>query len=433
MLALIASAALGAIIGLIRQWDQQVEEHSGEYAGVRTFTFWSVLGCLGAFIATEYSAWTLPVVLLAISGQIVLARARPASSGAGSTTLAAALLTVLVGALVFWQKHQEAVLIGGLMAVLLGLKRPIHDWTRAFTETDIRATLQFVAVTGVILPLVPDQAYGPFEGFNPRSTWMMVVLISGVGFVGYVLMRLLDSRAGVVLTSILGGIASSTATTLAFTRQSRETPAQSQSYALAVAIACTVMLPRVLVIVGFVNRGLAMQLLLPFAVMAAPGALYAAWSWWSQRNQKRKGGHPAIANPLSLMTAVKFALIYAVISFLVKAAAHFDHMQDGLLPLAFVSGLTDLDAIALSVARNIDQGAVTAGLAAKAVVVAAVANSVVKAGLAITWGSPVLRRHVAIVMGLTIACGAAGFMLLGDAGQQSAPPPNAPIPESPAG
>ena len=416
MLALIASAALGATIGLIRQWDQQAEDHSGEYAGVRTFTFWSVLGCIAAFISSEHGQPVLAVVLVAIGAQIVLGRARPASAGAGSTTLAAAVLTVLVGALVFWQRHQEAVLVSGLMAVLLGLKRPIHDWTRAFTETDIRATLQFVAVTGVILPLVPDEAYGPFDGFNPHSTWMMVVLISGVGFAGYVLMRLLDSRAGLILTSVLGGIASSTATTLAFTRQSREDPDHSEFHALAVAIACTVMLPRVLVIIGLVNRGLAMQLLLPFAGMALPGALYAVWSWWRHRRQRRKAGLPAIANPLNLMTAVKFALIYAVISFLVKAAAHFDHMQDGLLPLAFVSGLTDLDAIALSVAGNLGSGEITPGLAARAVVVAAIANSLVKAGLAATWGSPTLRWHVAILMSLTIAAGISWFILAGNVG-----------------
>jgi uncharacterized membrane protein (DUF4010 family) len=236
-----------------------------------------------------------------------------------------------------------------------------------------------------------------------------------------VLMRLLDSRAGIVLTSVLGGIASSTATTLAFTRQSREDPGHSESYALAVAIACTIMLPRVLVILGLVNRGLAMQLILPFACMAVPGAIYATWSWWRQRKQRRKASHPAIANPLSLMTAVKFALIYAVISFLVKAAAHFDHMQDSLLPLAFVSGLTDLDAIALSVAGNIGSGEVAPGLAAKAVVVAAIANSLVKAGLAAAFGSPTLRRHVAAVMGLTIACGALGFFLLGETGPEPVP------------
>jgi uncharacterized membrane protein (DUF4010 family) len=413
MLALIASAALGAAIGLIRQWDQQTEIRTGEYAGVRTFTFWSVLGCVAAFLSDEYSQPVLPVVLVLVGGQIALARARqPAGTGSG-TTLGAALLTQLVGALVFWERHQEAVLISGLMAVLLGLKRPIHAWTRAFTETDIRATLQFVAVTGVILPLVPDESYGPFDGFNPHSTWMMVVLISGVGFTGYVLMRLLDARAGVVLTSVLGGIASSTATTLAFTRRSREDAAHSASYALAVAIACTVMLPRVLVVIGLVNRELAMQLVLPFACMALPGTLYALWSWRQQRKVRRGTEPPAIHNPLSLMTAVKFALIYAVISFLVKAAGHFGHIQDGLLPLSFVSGLTDLDAIALSVAGNVGSDTVNPILAAKAVVVAAIANSLFKTGLAVAFGSNVLRLHVIIVMIFTILAGVIGFVLLG--------------------
>ncbi len=425
MLALIASAALGASIGLIRQWNQQSEDQSGEYAGVRTFTLWSVLGCLSAFLSDQYDQPAVPIVLVLVAAQIVLVRSRPSSAGGGTTTLAAAILTVLVGTLVFWQQHQEAVLVSALMAVVLGLKRPIHAWTRSFTETDIRATLQFVAVTGVILPLVPNQAYGPYDAFNPRSTWMMVVLISSVGFIGYVLMRLLGSRAGIVLTSIFGGIASSTATTLAFTRQSKDDPAHSEAYALAVAIACTIMLPRVLVLVGLVNRDLAMQLILPFACMAVPGVLYAGWTWWRQRKQRRKAAHPAISNPLSLMTAVKFALIYTVISFLVKAAAQLGHMQSSLLPLAFVSGLTDLDAISLSVAGNISSGEVTLGLAAHAVVIAAIANSVVKAGLAAAFGSPTLRWHVAIVMGLTIACGALGFMLLGDAAP-SAPPAETP-------
>lgn len=414
MLALIGSAALGAAIGLIRQWDQQSEPRAGEYAGVRTFTFWSVLGCVAAFISEEYSQPVLPVTLVATGAHIILGRTRQPTAGAGNTTLAAALLTQLVGALVFWEHHQEAILISGLMAVLLGLKHPIHNWTKAFTETDIRATLQFIAVTGVILPLVPNQAYGPFDGFNPHTTWMMVVLISGIGFLGYVAMRLLNGRSGIVLTSVLGGIASSTATTLAFSRRSREDTSHSESYALAVAIACTIMLPRVVIIIGLVNRSLATQLILPFACMALPGLIYALWIWRRPHKSRRETSDPAIHNPLSLMTAVKFALIYAVISFLVKAVAHFGHIQDALLPLAFLSGLTDLDAIALSVARNIGSDLVSPTLAAQAVVVAALANSLFKTGLAVLYGSGILRRHIILLMIVTISAGVAGLVLLGN-------------------
>jgi uncharacterized membrane protein (DUF4010 family) len=115
-----------------------------------------------------------------------------------------------VGALVFGKQHQEAVVLSALRVVLIGSNIPIHNGTRPFTEHDIRATLQFVAVTGVILPLVPDQGSGPFDAFNPHSVWMMVVLISGVGSGGYVLVRLLNARSGLFLTSLLGGIASRT-------------------------------------------------------------------------------------------------------------------------------------------------------------------------------------------------------------------------------
>lgn len=422
MLALIASTGLGAMIGLIRQWDQQSDKSvQGEYAGVRTFTFWSMLGCVSAFLTDQYSLPVLPVVLAAVGAHFLLGRTQPAASGAGSTTFAAALLTVLVGALVYWEQHQEAVLVSALMVVMLGLKHPIHAWTRAFTATDIRATLQFVAVTGVILPLVPDQAYGPFDGFNPHSTWMMVVLISGVGFIGYVLMRVLDARAGIILASVLGGVASSTATTLAFSRRSREDESRSESYALAVAIACTIMLPRVLVIIGLVNRSVAAELMLPFACMALPGALYAVWSWWRQRGQARSdAAAPALHNPLSLMTALKFALLYALISFLVKAATQLGHVQESLLPLAFVSGLTDLDAIALSVSGHTGPGAVTPALAARAIVMAAIANSLLKTGLAVALGSRVLRWHVIILMLCTIAAGVAGFLLMGADGPPAA-------------
>lgn len=423
MIALTASAGLGAMIGLVRQWDQRSgSAQPGEYAGVRTFTLWSLLGCVGAFLSDGFSVAILPVVLVAVGVHFVVSRPPSASGGTGATTFAAALLTVLVGALVYWQQHQEAVLVSALMAVLLGLKNPIHDWTRKFTSTDIRSTLQFVAVTGVILPLVPDRAYGPFDGFNPHSTWMMVVLISGIGFVGYVLMRLFDERAGITLTSLLGGVASSTATTLAFSRRSRDDSAHSEAYALAVAIACTIMIPRVLVIIGLLNRDLAAKLLLPFGCLALPGILYAAWSWRRQRRATaEESASPALQNPLSLMMALKFGLLYALTSFLVKAAAQSGQLQSSLLPLAFVSGLTDLDAISLSVARTSGTAALASDLAARAVVIAAIANSLLKTVFAVSLGSPRLRKHVSVLMALTVAAGMVGFFLIGDTPPAVAP------------
>lgn len=408
------SACLGALVGLIRQWSEQAEKpHETEFAGVRTFSLFSVLGCVGAALSEQYSAAVLPAVIVVIGAHLVVQQVRLALGGhGGSTTFAASLLTVLVGTLVQWDQTQAAVLTAAATVLLLGLKQPIHALTRHFTIEDIRATMQFVAITGVVLPLVPNRNFGPFEAFNPQSTWLMVVLISGLGFVGYVLMRTLGSNAGILLTSLLGGLASSTAATLAFSRRSRAEPALSSSYSLAVVLACTVMLPRVIVAVGMLNQTLMRSLFLPLGLMALPGLGYGLWLWYSSQHAPGGVGTPSITNPLSLGIAIKFALAYAIIAFLVKAATQLE-WQAGMLPLSFVSGLTDMDAIALTMANNHSLGFVGSDVAVRSVIIAAVGNSVMKGGMAIAVGTPALRRHVAVAMGMTVIMGMICLWLAG--------------------
>lgn len=412
LVSLVVSACLGALVGLIRQWsDQASPEGEVDLGGVRTYTFWAMLGCLGAFGAKTLTPWLLVVTVGLVGAHQIVAMAKSAAARRpGGTTFASALLTLFVGALIFWQQRQVAIVVAATTMVMLGIKQRLHTLTRTFTADDIRATLQFVAITGVMLPLVPDADYGPFGGFNPYSTWLMVVLISGVGFAGYIAVRIIGEGAGTLLTSFLGGIASSTATTLAFSRRSKEQPAESDVAALAVVIACSVMLPRVIATVAVFDTELARALIAPFGAMAIPGVLYGLWFWLTHRHDA-PAVSPTLHNPLNLFTAIKFALIYAVIAFLVKAVSHLGN-QTGLLPLSFVSGLTDMDAISLSMARNRDVQTVTVTLAAKAIVLAAVANSLLKAGLAISLGSPALRRRVAAVLGLTAVTGIAGVWLV---------------------
>jgi uncharacterized membrane protein (DUF4010 family) len=414
LLALIASAGLGALIGLIRQWSEQANRPPGaEYSGLRTFTLWSLLGCAGAFFSERYSPALLPV-LVALIGSFFALRQWSAgtTNPSGSTTFAASLLTVLIGALVYWQHHQEAVLIAATTGVLLGLKTRIHALTRALTDADIHATLQFVAITGVILPLVPDRDLGPFGAFNPYSTWLMVVLISGLGFTGYAAMRLLGASAGIGLTSLLGGLASSTATTLAFSRRSRDEPALSRHYALAVLTACSMMPPRLLVVLGVLNPDLAWRLLPAFALMLAPAAAYGLW-FWARRPAAEPVAAPALTNPLSLATAIKFALLYAGIGFLVKAAASLELLRAALLPLSFVSGLTDVDAISLSVVGGLNRGEIPLVATAQAVLVATISNSLLKAGLTASLGSPELRRIAGGGLVITALTGIAAWRLVG--------------------
>jgi len=408
---IIVSACLGALIGLIRQWGDQHEQEAKEFAGLRTHALWSVLGCVSGYAGGKQEPYVLIAAMVGVAAHLIFpVLGRRDRQPPGSTSFAEALLTLLCGALVAWGETRAAVLIAALTMVVLGSKKPIHSWARELTTADIRGTLQFVAITGVILPLVPNRPLGPLDAFNPYSTWLMVVIISGLGFAGYVAIRVLGTRSGILLTGIFGGLASSTASTLAFSRRSRESPALSEHYALAVVAACTIMLPRVLLAVGIVNPELAFRLVTPFAIMAVPGLAFVTWVWIRRRPAHRPGDTPALGNPLGLLTAMKFAALYALIAFLVRVF-RAQGWTDGLLPLSFVSGLTDLDAIALSLAREGTDGHATT--AAHAVTVAAVANTLLKAGLAVALGSPGLRRRIAVVLGATAAAGTAWAVFAG--------------------
>jgi len=404
--AIVMSACLGALVGLIRQWSDQTERGGAvDFGGVRTYTFWSILGCLGA-IGSVHAGPGLLIALVVLVGlhQIVSMLKVSPGSPPGGTTFGSVLLTMLAGALVAWGYRQAALLVAATTMVFIGIKQTLHAWTRAFTPEDIRGTMQFVAITGVILPLVPDKAYGPFDAFNPYSTWLMVVLICGLGFAGYIAMRMLGAQAGITVTGVAGGVASSTATTLAFSRRSREDPQFSSDYTLAVVLACTIMLARILVVVGVINRELAFAVVPSFSVMAVPGLLYLAWRWLFRKPAEGGVETPKLQNPLSLGMSIKFALIYAVIAFLVKAFMEFK-LQSGLLPLSFVSGLTDFDAIALLMANSRNDNSIALQLAAQAVVIGGIGNTLMKAGLAIGLGSSTLRKHVALVLGATAIVG----------------------------
>lgn len=411
--SLLISASLGALVGLIRQWEIQ---HEGEkepvFAGLRTFAMVAMLGCLGAYAAEKHSPGALLVTLGLLGVLLAVTQfARPGTRAAGYTTPGASVLTFFCGALVFWGERQTAVVVAALTLLLLGLKQPIHQWTRRFTAEDIRSTLQFVAITGVILPLVPNRNYGPLEAFNPWSIWLMVVLISGLGFLGYLLSRLLGNQAGITLTGLVGGLASSTATALAFSRRSRQDPGGSNGYALAIVLACTVMLGRVLVIVFALEPTLARRLVPPLLIMSIPGVAYAVWFWWANRSTAEPVETPTLSNPLSLSIAIKFALLYAGVRFLVKAAANLE-LARGMVALSAIAGLTDVDALTASVSSAAREASITPSLAAAAIVTGCISNTLVKAGFGITLGSPPLKRRLSLVLGATSVAGILGLLVL---------------------
>ena len=415
----LVSACLGALIGLIRQWNDQQEAGSAEeaartgFGGVRTYSLWALLGCLAAFVSENYVAAVLPVSMGLVALHIVAGHVKdPSWVFPGATSFAAAMITCLIGALVNWGYVQGAIVASAFTMVMLGIKQPLHTWTGRFTAGDIRATLQFVAITGVILPLVPDRAMGPFLAFNPYSIWMMVVLISGIGFLGYVLMRMLGAKAGIIATGVVAGLASSTATTLAFSKRSRDVPGLASDYAMAVILSCTTMYARLAVMIGIIDRQLLVVLATPIVFMAAPGILYAVWVWFRSRHAPATEVQtPAIGNPLSLKTSIQFALLYGVAAFVIKVVTAYG-WTDAVLPLSFLSGLTSVDAMSLLMANNHTAGVTVLQLAAQAVIITCVANNVAKAGIAVVFGSRGYVLRVAIVLGLMGVAGVGALWLV---------------------
>ncbi len=412
--ALILSASLGALIGLIRQWGDQQDEGKSAYqfAGLRTFILWALIGYTSAFLSESYAPYCFVIAIVMVGLHLVLhGFVGTERNTIGFTTGAAAIITLFLGGLIYWNHLIQAVMLAALTMLVLGLKRKSHNWTSRFTKEDIRATLQFVAVTGVVLPLVPNQNYGPYDAINPYGLWLMVVLISGLGFVGYLLIRMLGARAGVVLAGLVGGLASSTATTLAFSRESKVYPELSAGFALAIVMACTIMLARVIIILGFIFPSFISSLWLPFLVLSLPGLLYALGVGLFDKSGSESADIPNLKNPLGLGIAIKFGLIYGAISILVKVFID-SNLSQGLLALSFLSGLTDMDAIALSITNNFKDGIVTAELATKALILAAIANTLLKAGLAFGLGSSQLRKHISIALGATVLAGIGAFFLV---------------------
>lgn len=406
--ALLVSASLGALLGLERQWSGQRNHPKAEtVAGARTFAVWGALGTLCAWIDRAHQpgiflAGFLGMILLV---SLFLYRRVVRDRDIGLTTGGVSLATYLLGGLVAYGEVKTSVVVAVSLVVLLASKDWLHKMSQKFTSADVYQALQFAAVTGIVLPLVPDHPYGPYGAFNPFNIWLMVVLVSGLGFAGYVAVRIFGGNRGLAMTGLLGGLASSTATTLAMSRESRDQPGLGQVCALAVILACTVMLGRVAILVGAVSPTLFAATAPWLALMTVPAIIFAAWSWRHFRDEEADGtAKPAEAhNPLNLRVAIQFAILYALIVLLVKWA------QDvfggaGLYVASFLSGLTDLDAISLSLAQLQKTGHVLAHEGARALVIAAMANALLKAGIAVTLGSTSMQGPVLLVLGATALC-----------------------------
>jgi uncharacterized membrane protein (DUF4010 family) len=383
---------IGVLIGLEREYARLKEEVKA-FAGVRTFPLIALLGCTAALITDLVGGWAFGVLLLLIGTLIAIAYAIDALQGrVGVTSEMAAMVVFVCGALAYWDYLELAAALAVVTFGFLALKLQLHHLAERISGEDLYATLKFAIISLIILPVLPNQTYGPppFDAFNPYKTWLMVVFISGISFLGYVLIKIVGSRRGIGLTGLLGGLVSSTAVTLSFSERSQDHLDLACPFALAITLAWTVMFGRVLVEVAVLNQALLSMLWLPMAAGMAAGLVFCGIYYFAQRTDE--GSDVELSNPFELGTAIKFGILYAVILIVAKAAQYY--FQDaGVYVASAIAGLTDVDAITLSMAElSGTPGGIALPTAARAVVLAVIANTIVKGGIALGVGSTTLRR-----------------------------------------
>lgn len=395
---------LGLLVGLQR------ERVQSQLAGIRTFALITVLGAVSALLAADFGGWLIATGGLAVAALLAVGNlTQPHSKEVdpGLTTEVAALVMYAVGAYVVIGHVEVAIALGGGVALLLHFKAPMHAFVAKIGETDIKAIMQFVLIALVILPILPDQEYGPYQTLNPRNVWMMVVLIVAINLGGYVAYKLLGERVGTILAGILGGLVSSTATTVSYARQAATAPASARLAALVMVIASAVSSGRVLAEIAVVAPNSLGSLTPPLVAMFGWMTAVAAGMWIVSRGESTE--HAPHANPAELTPAVIFGGLYAVVV-LAIAAAKDSLGEFGMYWVAGLSGLHDMDAITLSTARYVEQGRMNATLGWRLILTATMANLVAKCCIAALLGH---RRLIAwLSLGYVAALGGGLAILL---------------------
>ena len=411
VLDLATALAAGLLIGAERGWRARASDDTHLVAGIRTFGLVGLLGGLAALLGQQFgmASWIAVLVvvgLLALAGYLGEVKR---SGDLGLTSEIALLVTFLLGSLAL--AHERSLAAGGavVVALLLSLKEPLHSGLRRLSEAELSGALKLLFISLVLLPVLPNQGYGPWQAFNPYAVWWMVVLIAAIGFAAYVAIRVIGTRHGMLVTALLGGIVSSTAMTMTL---SRLHDGRQLRALLACALLATsaLMFPRVLLEVGVVNPELLPPLLLPLSLA---GLVYAAGALVFYRiadGELREAIEPPLKNPFELGPALRFAALLAVILLLIEAARTW-FGDAGVWGVAILSGLTDVDAITLSLARSAKTD-MAAELAVQGIYLAAFSNSLVKAGLIALIGGRELALRTLPVMGLGLLLGLGALLAL---------------------
>jgi uncharacterized membrane protein (DUF4010 family) len=407
---LLVAAGIGLLIGLEREYAAM---RSGEqiFAGIRTFVLLSLTGFAGAALHVLFSPWIFVAILIGAMALVAMSYWITAKLGdIGGTSELAAILVLMLGAATFLGHIQEVLMVTVILLLILSAKLKLHFVVGQITTDEMYALLRFVVMALLIFPFLPDDNYGPYGTLNPREIGLVVLMISGLGFVGYTLMRVFGAGRGTLLTGIIGGLVSSTLVTWVLSRKSR-TPASPDSlYASAILAASAIMIGRVLLWVFLFNKDILAALVLPVTLMLAFAAVMA---WLAYRQNDIAGNDKTripLGKPLELTQAFFFALLYSAIVVIIPYADAY-WGKGGILVTSGLAGLTDVDAITISLSKT-SSLSIPVQVARNAILIAVMVNTVVKFMIAFFAGSPGLRRRLAIGYGVVLAAGIAGLLMV---------------------
>ncbi len=396
--------AAGLLIGIERGWQDRDAESGRRVAGIRTFALIALLG----------SGWGLllkdsPLLLLgfAFFGFAVVVAASQVTKAIrlgdyGITTTIAGLLTFVLGAAAVQGHVVFVASVAVVTTTLLGVKPILHQWVKRLDQNDLFAVFKMLLISVVLLPVLPNQGYGPWGFFNPFEIWWMVVLIAGVSFSGYFAMKAVGAKRGVGLTALFGGLVASTAVTLNFSKIGRDSPEHSRILAAGILIASGTMFPRSILLAGVIHPPMMALLAIPLGAMALVCFGGAALYWKSSEKEADPGGE-GLRNPFEIMTALKFGALLALVMFLVRALR--DAFGDmGIYLIAVLSGLTDVDTITLSMSRLASDD-LAAAVAARAIVLACISSTLFKGLLTVFIARGEMAPRVAVPMAISAATG----------------------------
>lgn len=409
LIRMLITIGSGLLIGLEREFSNQKENEI--FVGIRTLSIVALIGFICAFLSFIIHPWLYAIGLVGVTVLAGISYWISAYKGdIGSTTEFTTIAIYLIGGILFLGHIEIGLALTVILLVLLSLKVKFKSIVGQITQKELYAFIRFVIISLLILPFLPNNNFGPFNVINLREIGWVIVLTSGVGFVGYILMKFIGSKRGILLTGILGGLVSSTVVSWVFSKKSKETPSYSSKYAIAIFAAAAIMVLRVFVWIFIFNKALINALLIPLIIILVAAVIVTLYFYNKQHTIQQPTEKLPLGQPLNIREAFVFGVLYTGILILVSYASN-TYGDSGLYITSAISGLTDIDAITISMSK-LGGDSVQILTAQNAILIATLANTIIKIGISLWFGSASLRKFVLLGYGIIFVGGILAFVIL---------------------